>query len=83
MADEVPKITILGYSAQSSATIPVNVADTCACWDDAEFKKAKKLLRYGGEVQCSDATAYAALTSLALGLLITGGTVKAQIVQNW
>jgi hypothetical protein len=80
---EVPKITINGYMAQSSATLPPITADTCACWPEAEIKKAEKLLRYGTEVQCSDATAYTALTSLALEMLMYGKTVKAKIVKSW
>lgn len=81
--NEVPKITISGYLASSNATLPPITADTCACWPEAEFKKAKKLLRYGTEVQCNDATAYAALTALAMEMLTHGRTVKAKIVKNW
>jgi hypothetical protein len=79
----VPKITVSGFMATSNSTLPAVTADTCACWDGAEFEKAKKLLRYGTEVQCNDATAYCAVTSLALELLMKGKTVKAKIVKNW
>lgn len=81
--NEVPKITILGTPATSSATLAKVTADTCSCWDGKEFEKAKKLLRYGTEVQCNDATAYCAVTSLALEMLMHGKTVKAKIVKNW
>jgi len=81
--NQVPKIRILGTLATSNATLAAVTADTCACWDGPEFEKAKKLLRYGTEVQCNDATAYVAVTALALEMLTLGRKVKANIVKNW
>lgn len=83
MSAEVPKIVIDGDSAKSNATLPSITADTCACWDEAEIKKARKLLRYGSVVRCGDATAYCALVSLALEMSMHGKTVKATVVKNW
>jgi len=80
---QVPKITISGTLAESNSPLPKVTADVCACWSGPMVEKAKKLLRYGTEVQCDDATAYCAVTSLALQLLMQGRTVKANIVKNW
>jgi len=81
--NQVPKITIDGNTASSNAMLDNVTADTCACWDSKEFEKAKKLLKNGSVVECEDATAYVALKSLALEMLMHGRKVKAKIIKNW
>jgi len=72
----VPKIRVgLTGSIYSDATLPRHIPDTCASWPPATLRTVKRLLKSGKTVQCADATAYAAVTSLALVLLLEGNNV--------
>lgn len=81
--NQVPKISIEGNLASSNSALPKITADTCSCWNGKDFEKAKKLLRYATEVQCSDATAYTAMLALSVEMLMHGRKVKAKVTKGW
>ena len=82
-ATAVPKIEIDGRKARSNAAKPRQFADMCACWDDADRRKARSLMSQAGEIQCEDATAFAAMTAIGLDMLYAGKEIKAKLVKQY
>lgn len=80
---DVPKITLTGATANSTAQTPPHIADTCACWGKEDIRRARRLLRCRGDIRCTDATAHAALISAALDMSLRGTLPKAQIVKAY
>lgn len=83
MTNEVPAITITGSKASSDASRPRNTADMVACWSEADRQRGKHLLLANKPIRCSDKTAWAAVTSLALQLMMQGHEIKPKIVKSW
>lgn len=81
--NQVPHITISGMVASSDAARPRNMADICACWDKTNMQRARKLLRGREPIKAQDATAWAALTALALDMMLHGRDVVATITKEY
>lgn len=79
----VPKITVTGNYVQSNAVSPRHIPGNCACWDDADRAKAKRLMLRPGVVACNDATAYAAMLAIGLDLMYSGRVAKAELRKQY
>lgn len=82
--EEVPRISFTSDGiAFSSSKTPPGVPDTAACWPQDVMRKVKAHLVKGKPVKCDDATAYAAILSLALSIMQGGVSVKSKIERNY
>ena len=82
--EPVPSISFTSDGiAFSSAKTPSNIPDTAACWPRGVMSKVRTHLVKGKPVNCDDATAYAAVLSLALSIMQEGVSVKSKIERNY
>lgn len=67
---EVPRITISGRVVSSSANVPRNQCDSCACWSTEDMAQARKAMKDPTRpIYVTDETSRAAMLSLAIDML--------------
>lgn len=81
----VPEIIVAGNTVRSTSDRPKCSPDFCACWSLEASRMAKRLLNARGPILCMDATAWAAMTAMALDKMMHGGKVvrAERLVKNY
>ena len=83
MINTVPSILAKGSNVHSDASLPRHIPDNCSCWPENTRRAVARRLRKPGAVKCLDATAHAAVTSLALSMMLQGKPVLATIGKEY